>query len=79
MMETNIDQKGKCLHMLADLYFNRNKITFEEFRNLLAMIHSLDSDNLVVAEEILKVKAKNEIQSTCTPRDLNDPQLQNTS
>ncbi len=52
------DRKAECLHMLTDIFFNKQKgLTFEECQNLLGMIHSMDEENLVMAEIILKNKS----------------------
>lgn len=56
-LKNDKDRKGQCLHMLTDLYFNRKKLTFEECQNLLGMIHSVDEENLLMAELILKNKS----------------------
>lgn len=56
-LKSGHDRKAQCLHMLTDLFFNRQKLTFEECQNILGMIHSMDEENLVIAEIILKNKS----------------------
>jgi hypothetical protein len=65
-LKTSKDRKAQCLHMLTDLFFNREKLTFEECRNLLGMIHAIDEENLLLAEIILKNKSNGREENNIT-------------
>jgi len=62
-LKNSKDRKAQCLHMLTDLFFNRQKLTFEECQNLLGMINSIDEENLTIAEIILKNKSNGREQA----------------